>query len=57
MYSQDDYVWIGKTGNLTLHANNHMLPAWGKYGHILIGTESLMSGHVRKDIHLADREF
>ncbi|KUL81743.1 hypothetical protein ZTR_11195 [Talaromyces verruculosus] len=31
-----------------------MLPAWGKYGHILIGTESLMFGHVRKDIHLAD---
>ncbi|KAH8688824.1 SGNH hydrolase-type esterase domain-containing protein [Talaromyces proteolyticus] len=50
----DDLVWIGKTGNLTLHANNHMLPAWGQYQHIFIATESLMSGHVRKDIHLAD---
>ena len=53
----DDLVWVGKSGNLTLHGNYHMLLGWSQYGHIFTADEELMLGHVRKDIHLADRKY
>jgi hypothetical protein len=52
----DDYVWMAKDGTLILYGNYHSPPYWLQYGIIYTPGSSLMVGHTRKDLFLADRE-
>ncbi|EPE33632.1 SGNH hydrolase [Glarea lozoyensis ATCC 20868] len=49
----DDYIWMAKDGTLTVFGNYNNPPNWLQYG-VVYTPGSLMAGHTRKDVHLAD---
>jgi len=50
----DDYVWLGKEGDLIFFGNEHNPPFWDTTFGIIFVPGLLMDGHTRKDVHLAD---